>query len=74
MRSRTSFFNPTVFWNDQKRAWPLTAGYALLWLLVLRMILSFYETDRPAALVQLPYLIWLLFAAYLNLGVWKLNG
>ena len=47
---------------------------AVLWLLVLRMILSFYETDRPAALVQLPYLIWLLFAAYLNLGVWKLNG
>ena len=47
---------------------------AVLWLLVVRMILSFYETDRPAAWLQLPYLIWLLFAACLNLGVWKLNG
>lgn len=47
---------------------------AALWLLVVRMILSFYETDRPAAWLQLPYLLWLLFAAYLNLGVWKLNG
>ena len=47
---------------------------AVLWLLVVRMILSFYETDRPAAWLQLPYLLWLLFAACLNLGVWKLNG
>ena len=35
MRSRTSFFNQTVFWDDCKRYWPLTAGYALLWLLLL---------------------------------------
>ena len=35
MRSRTSFFNRTVFWNDLRRWWPLTAGYALLWLLIL---------------------------------------
>ncbi len=35
MRSRTSFFNKTVFWSDQRRYWPLTAGYALVWLLIL---------------------------------------
>jgi len=35
MRSRTSFFNRTVFWSDQRHFWPLTAGYALLWLLLL---------------------------------------
>ena len=47
---------------------------AVLWLLILRMILSFWDLDRPAAWLQLPYLLWVLFAAYLNLGVWKLNG
>ncbi len=35
MQSRTSFFNPTVFWSDQRRFWPLTAGFALLWFLLL---------------------------------------
>lgn len=47
---------------------------AALWLLIVRMILSFWDLDQPAAWLQLPYLIWVLFAAYLNLGVWKLNG
>ena len=46
---------------------------AVLWLLILRMILSFWEQDWRAALLQLPYLLWVLFAAWLNLGVWKLN-
>ncbi|MBE7003913.1 MAG: hypothetical protein E7425_06465 [Ruminococcaceae bacterium] len=35
MPSRTSFFNRTVFFSDLRRWWPLTAGYTLLWLLVL---------------------------------------
>ena len=47
---------------------------AVLWVLIVRMVLSFYDLDRPAAWLQLPYLLWALFAAYLNLGVWKLNG
>ena len=47
---------------------------AVLWILIVRMTLSFYDQDRPAAWLQLPYLLWVLFAAYLNLGVWKLNG
>ena len=46
---------------------------AVLWILILRMILSFYEVDRLAAWLQLPYLLWVLFAANLNFGVWKLN-
>ena len=29
--------------------------------------------DLPAAKLQIPYLLWLAFAAYLNLGVWSLN-
>ena len=53
-------------------------GFAFLWLLlllvlVLLMILSFRKTDPKAAKLQIPYLIWLTFAAYLNLGVWYLN-
>ena len=35
MQSKTSFFNRTVFLHDLKRWWPLTAGYALIWLLAM---------------------------------------
>ena len=44
-----------------------------LWALILWMTLSFRETDPLAAKLQIPYLVWVLFAGYLNLGVWLLN-
>ena len=61
-----------IFFNFQQ------FGLALLWLLILWalivwMILAFRRVDRPAALLQIPYLLWVSFAAYLNLGVWLLN-
>ncbi len=45
----------------------------LLWLLVLAMILLFARIDRPAALLQIPYLLWISFAGYLNFALWYLN-
>lgn len=45
-----------------------------LWALILWMLLTFRRVDPPAAWMQLPYLLWVTFAAYLNLGVWLLNG
>ena len=53
-------------------------GFAFLWLvvlwvLILRMIFTFRKTDSLAAWLQVPYFLWVTFAAYLNLGVWMLN-
>ena len=67
-----NFFWSLIFFNLQ------AFGFALLWLillwgLVLWMILEFRKVDRFAGNIQIPYLIWLTFAAYLNLGVWYLN-
>ena len=44
-----------------------------LWFLILAMILEFRRVDALAAGLQVPYLLWVLFAAYLNAGVWVLN-
>lgn len=44
-----------------------------LWLLILAMILIFRRWDRTAAWLQIPYLLWVSFAAYLNWGIWMLN-
>lgn len=67
-----NFFWSLIFFNRQ------AYGFAFVWLLllfalVLAMTLAFRETDTLAARLQIPYLIWLAFAAYLNLGVWYLN-
>lgn len=40
---------------------------------VIVMIREFYARDKVAGLLQIPYLLWLLFAAYLNLAIYLLN-
>ena len=51
---------------------------AFLWILmliilVITMILLFYKIDKISAYLNIPYLIWLLFACYLNFGIYVLN-
>ena len=45
----------------------------LLAILVFIMIIKFYNKNKAAGLLQIPYLIWVLFASYLNLGFYILN-
>jgi len=45
----------------------------LLWVLVLLMVLRFFRIRKAAGWLQLPYLLWLTFAAYLNFAIWLLN-
>lgn len=67
-----NFFWSILFFNLQ------AFGAALVWLLILWglilwMIVSFRKVDPLAAWMQIPYLLWVTFAAYLNYGVWILN-
>ena len=61
-----------IFFNAQAYVFALV-WLAALWGLVLAMLLLFRACDKPAAWLQLPYLLWVSFAAYLNFGVWALN-
>ena len=45
----------------------------LLWVLILTMIYLFCKVDKPAALIQIPYAIWVTYAGYLNLMIWLMN-
>lgn len=67
-----NFLWPVFFFNF---GWYLFAfiWLILLWILVIFMIRKFYTISKPAAYLNIPYLIWLTFAAYLNFGVWWLN-
>ena len=77
----------TALWSIQLAVnglWPVlffllgAHGPAFFWLvglivLVLFMIADFSRRNAAAAWLSAPYLLWLLFAAYLNLGIWLLN-
>ena len=67
-----NFFWSLIFFNARAYGFVLL-WLGLLWVLVFLMILTFRKTDKTAAWLQVPYLAWLTFAAYLNWGVWMLN-
>ena len=67
-----NFFWSLIFFNTGAYGFALL-WLLLLWVLVLWMILTFRKVDPIAAWLQVPYLLWLTFAAYLNYGVWMLN-
>ena len=67
-----NFFWSIIFFNFQAFGFALI-WLVILWVLILLMILSFRKVDKLAAWLQIPYLLWVTFAAYLNFGVWLLN-
>ncbi len=67
-----NFLWSPIFFNLQAFGLAL-AVLLVLWVLVLWMTLTFWETDKAAALLQIPYLLWLMFAGYLAFGVFLLN-
>ena len=67
-----NFFWPIFFFNLEQYllsfVWLL-----LLWLLILATILWFSRSSKLAGYLLIPYLLWVTFAGYLNLGVYFLN-
>ena len=68
-----NFLWPTFFFNFQWYAFSFF-WLLLLWVLVIVMITRFWKINKVAAYLNVPYLIWLTFAAYLNWGIWRLNA
>ena len=52
--------------------------FAFIWIIllaaaVISMIRKFYNKNKIAGLLQIPYILWVAFAAYLNFGFYILN-
>ncbi len=69
------FFNFTwsiIFFN--LRAFAVAFIWlVVLWILIFKTIIEYAKVNRVAAYLQIPYLIWVTFAGYLNLGIFLLN-
>ncbi|MBJ6979913.1 TspO/MBR family protein [Luteimonas sp. MC1895] len=66
-----------ALWSWLFFAWQMggaaLADIALMWVLVAATMLAFWKHSRVAALMLLPYLAWISFAAMLNLKLWQAN-
>lgn len=67
-----NFLWPLIFFNAQMFL-PAFIILVLIWILVIVMIALFYKIRPLAAYLQIPYILWLTFAAYLNLSIYLLN-
>jgi len=45
----------------------------VLWLLILATTVSFHRLSNIAGYLMIPYLLWVSFAGYLNLGIYLMN-
>lgn len=63
-----SIFFFTLKWRLFSFLWIL-----LLDVLVFVMIVEFYKKSKVSGLLQIPYILWCLFASYLNFAIYLLN-
>lgn len=67
-----NFFWSIIFFNFE--AYLLSFIWLIVLLaLIIAMTLSFAKADKAAAILQIPYILWVIFAGYLNLGIYFLN-
>ncbi len=67
-----NFFWSILFF-DKRAFLPAFVWLVLLWLLIVGMIVSFFKINKTAAWLQIPYLVWVTFAGYLNLAIYLLE-
>lgn len=67
-----NFFWSIIFFN--MRAFLFSFIWLVaLWIVILVMIIRFYRIRPIAGILQIPYLLWVTFAGYLNLAIYLLN-
>lgn len=67
-----NFFWSIFFFNLEKYLFAFIWLIAM-WALIIVTTVKFFNIDKRAGYLMLPYIAWTTFAAYLNLGVYILN-
>ncbi|WP_417682902.1 TspO/MBR family protein [Pseudidiomarina aquimaris] len=66
-----------MLWSWLFFAWYLGAfsfvEIILLWGTIVATIVLYWRLNKAAAILLLPYLAWVTFAAFLNFSIWQLN-
>ncbi len=68
-----NFFWSIIFFNAQAYLFAFI-WLILLWVAIVVNIYLFNKINSTSAKLLIPYLVWVTFAGYLNLGIYILNG
>ncbi len=68
-----NFFWSIIFFNLKLYLFAFI-WLVLLWLLILKTTVLFFQISKPAGYLMLPYLLWVTFAGYLNFSIFLLNN
>lgn len=63
----------SILFFNYKNLFASFVEIVVLWVAILATIISFYRISRPAALIMIPYLLWVSFATILNYTILVLN-
>ena len=63
----------TIFFFGLHAVFIALVDVAALFVLLLVLALTAWETDHRASILMLPYALWVAFAMYLNAAIWLLN-
>ena len=67
-----NFFWSIIFFNMGQYVFAFI-WLVILWLVVLSMLMNYKKISKTAFFLNIPYIVWLTFAGYLNLAVAILN-
>lgn len=62
-----------IMFGERQIGWALV-DLVGMWLSIVAFIALAWPVDRTAALLFLPYLVWVSYAGALNLVIWRWNG
>ena len=61
-----------LFFKFHSPFWALV-NIAILWFLILMALIKFWQINKTAGILLIPYLLWVSFASFLNYAIYKLN-
>jgi translocator protein len=56
-----------------RKVGPAFGEILLLWMMIIATAVAFYPLSLLAAWLLIPYIVWVVFASYLNFRIWQLN-
>lgn len=67
-----NFFWSIIFFNLEMYLFAFI-WLVVLWLLILKTTILFYQISKVTGYLMIPYLLWVTFAGYLNFSIYLLN-
>ena len=64
----------SIMFFDLRLPFPAFIEIIILWIAILFTILNFRKISIAAAVLMIPYILWVSFAAVLNFSLWRLNS